>query len=147
MENKNESATSKFKVQIIKRQDVCELISKFNKNVVEDIKSIPKSKYVPATKKWMFSLEHLETFIQKLVGRGFEYDLIEETATEKLRSCVSINFNDKTFLVHFPIPEIIKIKFWNRPKSISSSQWELSDTYFMEFYSACVKNNISLIMN
>lgn len=142
----DKSIIKKVNLLIFKRVNIGELQSKYDKNVIEIMKSIPKSRFDLISKRWMFNLEYLDTLIKKLTDSGFEYDLFEDDAqkNECNESFVSLNFKEKSFLVNIPIPEKLKIKFWNTPKirNYAINQWEFSDEYFMEFYLSCLRDNI-----
>lgn len=144
MENKTESIIPKFKVLLIKRNDMGELHSKYNKNVLEVIKSIPKSRYLPPSKNWLFNMEYFDTVTSKLTENGIKYEFINEDEIDNDVSIASISFKQKTFVLNFPIPKQLKLRFSNTPKILNNSidQWEFSDEYFMEFYRSCNRYNV-----
>lgn len=136
----------KMKIEIFKNNQLLELYFKYNKTIIDKIKSIKGAKFISSNKSWTVPSE-LEVELLECIGRAdieFEYItkpqmIINADETKGVTSII----NQDDFSIKLPIPKTLWTKMIAFPKiSSSEKDWVISKEYFMEFQKLCLESNI-----
>jgi len=134
-------------VEIFKSNQQLELSFKFNKTIIDKVKSIKGAKFNGNKKLWSVPVELEDELLSIFRQSQISYDFVAKQDENKNETkSVIIVLNQDDFTVKLSIPKSL----WSKLcvfKRISSTdkEWVFSKELFMDFYKLCLELNISVI--
>ncbi|CAF1118831.1 unnamed protein product [Brachionus calyciflorus] len=138
----------KMNVEIHKNNQQLELSFKFNKIIIEKIKSIRGTKFNGIKKQWSVPIELEDELLSIFRQSQISYDFFEKQDEQKSnenKGVISI-LNQDDFTVKLPIPKPLwsKLSVIRRIAS-TEKDWTFSKEFFMDFQRICLELYIGVI--
>ncbi|CAF0850177.1 unnamed protein product [Brachionus calyciflorus] len=135
-------------VEIFKINQQLELSFKFNKAIIEKVKTIKGAKFNGNQKLWSVPLESQDDLLSTFRASEINYEFVnrqDERKNRETNSLVTI-LNQDDFTVKLPIPKPLW-SILNVYGKISGTEkeWVFTKELFMDFHKLCVELNIGVI--